>query len=449
MTSRLRSALFFLLFALACTASRAWGNHALMSFRLFEAMPEVAQAAPVRAEPLEDFLRAQEHRLVGLLAEQEAWARRHLEPYAPRPDALVFRAEPARSDAARRAAFLAALRLAPDVRLALYRQLDPRLERESTLPLLEHEVVSALAIGKGATQRFIALQPGQGVAPLAVLASACDEPDYGHDIGLFSDNGKPAGQRYGFGVQPFGNPAMVNSSQAPFHMGFHHQGSVFNTLAPSFRRTYAALRVDQYRRLAKLAFETGHSYWGWRFAGWALHHVQDLTQPYHASAAPGSSTTGMVWVELLAKLGFPDRKRGLIVLQSNRHFVLEKYQTQLLLASAQSGQDGAIEQALRDDSRDAGYGAWRDDYLIDVVAREAHAEGPATDEAVVTGAPQRYVLDPDFDFGVKEGGIDLDAEMRAQLLAQRQRFQARIASLLGHVGAHSRIVLRSMLPASR
>ena len=422
----------------------AWGNHSLISYRVFEAMPEVAQAPAVSAEPLERFLQLQELRIERLLAEQESWARGHLKGYAPRPDALRFRAQATRGDAERRAAFLAAMRLAPDVRLALYRQLDPRHERDIGAEL-PHTQVSTLTLSKGATQHFVALQPGQSVSALAVLASACDEPDYGLDIGLFEDNGRPAGRLYGFGRQPFGNPAMSNSSQAPFHMAFFHQGALFERLAPAFARTFAAWRVEQYRGLARLAFETGHPYWGWRFAGWALHHVQDLTQPYHASAAPGSSTAGMVWAELLAKLGMPERKRGLIVLQSNRHFVLEKYQTQLLLAAAREGRDGAIERALRDAARDDDYGPWRDDYVVDVVARQAHAEGPQTDAAVVTGAPLRYVLDPAFDFGASESGIDLDTEMRTQLLEQRERFQQAIARLLGHLGAHSRNLLRSVL----
>ena len=41
------------------TSALAWSNHALASYRAFEVMPEVAQAAPVTAEPLEAFLAAQ------------------------------------------------------------------------------------------------------------------------------------------------------------------------------------------------------------------------------------------------------------------------------------------------------------------------------------------------------------------------------------------------------
>jgi hypothetical protein len=54
-------------------------------------------------------------------------------------------------------------------------------------------------------QRFIRVADGENVAPLAVLASAADEPDYGHDINLFSDNPGEVGALYGFGPQPFGD----------------------------------------------------------------------------------------------------------------------------------------------------------------------------------------------------------------------------------------------------
>lgn len=420
----------------------AWGNHSLLAYRAFEHMPEVAQAPAVRAEPLDEFLRDQEPALARLLDEQEAWARTEIQAYRPRPEALRWRPNPKHDAAARRLAFLRALRLSPQARFALFLQRDPRQPDLIGLPLL-HEAVSTVALSKGATQQFEALPPWQPVSALAVLASACDEPDYGLDVDLFDEQGSD----YGLGPQPFGNPAIRISSQAPFHMGFFHQGAVFNRLAPAFTRSFAPLRFHQYSTLAALAFRSGHPYWGWRFSGLALHYVQDLAQPYHASAAPGASLSGMVWANLLAAMGLPDRKAGLVVLQSNRHFVLERFQTQWALAAALARQDGPSEQALRDLSLDARYPAWSPAYLREVVAAEAHAAGPRTDAAVVVGAPARYVLDPGFDFGANEAGIDLDAETRSMLKAQRERLQAVVAELLGHFGAHSRNSLRAILRA--
>lgn len=433
----------FLLLALLPTQAQAWGNHSPMCYRAFERMPEVAGAAAVRAEPLADFLRGQEAAIANTLDAQEAWAQAHLKGHAARPAALRFVADARRSDTDRRAAFLRALRLSPRARLALYLQADPR-EAAPTRAALDAADVTAVTPSKGATQRFLALQAGEAVAPLAVLASACDEPDYGHDLNLFDDNpGSPADPSYGFGRQPFGNPAVAIGSQAPFHMGFFHQGAIFETLAPSFARTFTELRVQQYGGLAVLAWRTGHDYWGWRFAGLALHHVQDLTQPYHASAAPGAGLPHMMWVNLKAQLGAPADRQGLVVLQSNRHFVLEQFQTRWILEAARKRQDGALEQALRDAARDAAYPPWSPAYVREVVAAEAFKAGPATDVAVVVGAPAKFVTDPDLDFGANEARFG--PELARDLQGQRDALQRQLAELLGHFGAHSRNALRGLL----
>jgi hypothetical protein len=435
----------FAVLALSLPAlAQAWGNHSPMCYRSFERMPEVANAAPVRAEPLTDFLRDQEPAIARTLDAQEAWAREHLKRHAPRPDALRFVPDAARSDAERRAAFLRALRLSPQSRLVLYLQTDPR-EGEGDRPRLESRDVSTVVPGASGTQRFVALQPGERVSALAVLASACDEPDYGHDLNLFDDN--PGAPRYGFGKQPFGNPAVPIGSQAPFHMGFFHQGPVFNTLAPSFARTFTELRVQQYGGLAVLAWQTGHAYWGWRFAGMALHHVEDLTQPYHASAAPGATLGRMVWAQVKAAVGAPADRQGLVVLQSNRHFVLEQFQTRWIIDAARQRRDGPLELALRDATRDANYPPWSPDYVREVVASEAFAAGPATDAAVVVGAPARFVTDPAFDFGANE--TLLGPELSQDLQGQRDTLQRQIAELLGHFGAHSRNALRGLMTEAR
>ncbi|RZJ10021.1 MAG: phospholipase [Rubrivivax sp.] len=411
-----------------------------MCYRAFERMPEVAGAAAVKVEPLVDFLRDQETTIARTLDAQEAWAREHLVGHSPRPDPLRFFPDAKRSDADRRTAFLRALRLSPHSRLALYLQIDPRAPDASRPPLGAAQV-GAVANSKGSTQRFVALQAGETVAPLAVLASACDEPDYGHDLNLFDDN--PGNPGYGFGKQPFGNPAVAIGSQAPFHMGFFHQGAVFNTLAPSFARTFAELRVQQYGGLAVLAWQTGHAYWGWRFAGLALHHVEDLTQPYHASAAPGATLGHMMWVNLKAQLGFPADRQGLVVLQGNRHFVLERFQTDWILDAAGKQRDGPLEQALRDLSRDVRYPPWGPGYVREVVAAEAFAAGPAADAAVVVGAPAKFVTDPNFDFAANEA--ELGPELARDMQGQRDGLQRQVAELLGHFGAHSRNALRGLL----
>lgn len=435
----------------ASGTAQAWSNHALASYRAFEVLPEVAQAAPVAAEPLEDFLRAQAAPIEALLDSEDAWARAHIAHYPPLPAQLRFQAQAAPADAAAlRKAFLTALRVSPESRLALYLQPDPWGPPPAPSERLEHDVVSALPARDkdGGAHVFVRLRPGERVAPLAVLASATDEPDYGMDLNLWEDSPSEWGPAYGFGKIPFGNPNLDFSTQAPFHMGYHHESPVLYLAAGFLQRTYPLLRVHQYASLSELAFRSGHPYWGWRFAGLALHYLQDLTQPYHASLAPGFSTARLIGINLLSVLGMPGAKNGMVILLSNRHFVLERYESQMIKAAAQARQAGAVDLALRDTSTDANYPAWSDPYPRDTVAREAHGAGPAVTVQMVATVPPGYVTDPGFDFGVHAGSIDLMAEVARQGDGHRAALEAAIAGLMRHFGAHSRNMVRGILANS-
>ena len=425
-------------------AAWAWSNHSLVAYRALETMPEVAKAAPVTAEPLEAFLKAEEKAIEALLARQEEWARKNIEPYAPRPDALAFAANPARSDDARRLAFIMALRISPNSKFALFVQPDARTMPEPT-ERLPHAAVNFLPEQPNAPYRYVAVKPGEAVPVLSVVASASNEPDYGLDINLWEDSPSDWGKVYGFGKLPFGNPALYFSTQAPFHMGLYHEDWLIFKAAPFIRRTFPLLRIHQYSGLAALAFRTGHAYWGWRFTGLALHYTQDLTQPYHANLAPGDSTFRMISANVLAMAGLPRQRDDLIVLLSNRHLALERYQNELLMASAKAKQDTPLDLALRKLELDASYPAWNDFYARDVVARESHAAGPGVAQAIVAAMPAEYVSNPGFDFGVKESGINLGAEMAKADPAKRAELDRQVAALLGHFGAHSRNTIRGIL----
>jgi len=441
-----------LLFATCLSAlslpALAWSDHSLVTYRAFEAMPEVAQAAPVAPEPLEVFLKAQEAPIADLLARQEQWARTHMPQYAPRPDALVFKADPSRSDAERRKAFLQGLRVSPLSRFALYVQTDLRTT-PNPAKLLAHDAVNFLPEQTDDTRRFVAIAPQQRVAPLAVLASASDEPDYGLDINLWQDSPSDWGKAYGFGTLPFGNPALYYATQAPFHMGFYHQDWLIYKAAPFTQRTYPLMRIQQYTSLAALAFRNGHPYWGWRFSGLALHYIQDLTQPYHSDLAPGDSTLRLISANVMAMAGFPRRRDDLIVLLSNRHLVLEKFQNESMVESAKAGKDTSLETALRRLELDKAYPAWSELYARDTVAREAHATSKRTVDTLLNTVPAKLVSDPKFDFGVKEADIKLLTEIESAGPGKRAELEKLVAELLSRLGAHSRNTVRGVLKASQ
>lgn len=239
----------------------AWSNHALASYRAFEAMPEVTKAAAVPAEPL------------------------------------------------------------------------------------VHDVVSALPARDkdGGGHHFVRLLPGESVAPLAVLASASDEPDYGMDLNLWEDN-------------------------------------------------------------------------------------------------PSSRPLSMV--------GMPGAKDNMIILLSNRHFVLERYESQMIQSAALACKASSVEAARHDTSTDASYPAWSDLYARNTVARQAHDLGVTVTHQMLATVPTGYVNDPGFDFGLHAKDIDLMAEVARQGDAPKTALESTIATLMRNASAHSRNLVRGILQES-
>lgn len=252
----------------------AWSNHSVGSYLALRDLPALREAPEVAVESLEQFVSEQYPGLVALLDEQENFARKHFPDYPPRPDNLRLAPQPG---ADLRRDLLMALRVNPQIHLAQVIQPMPGEDLAGRPQLKATEVMVEQTLSPWNRQRFIQLQSGQTVAPLAVLATAADEPDYGHDINLFSDNPGAVGALYGFGVQSFGDARFQYSSQAPFHMGFFHESAVVYVAAPFLLRNWPDWRAYQYFGLARFAFANGHPYWGYRFLGWGMHYLQDLT----------------------------------------------------------------------------------------------------------------------------------------------------------------------------
>jgi hypothetical protein len=435
--------------SLAATNAHAWGNHTIPAYRAFEKMPEVAQAQPVTVTTLESFLKDQEQAIESLLASHDQWAQTHLQAYPALPAALTFKANPNMSDEARKLAFLMALRVAPNSRFTLFYQPDPAAGPVDPATLVPFNTVSTLPEQPNSIYRFVGLKPGDTVAPLSIIASASDEPDYGLDINLFADSPSDWGKVYGFGTLPFGNPSLYYATQAPFHMGFYHEAAIIYKAASFVKRTFPQLRVHQYSTLAELAFRTGHPYWGWRFSGLALHYIQDLTQPYHASLSPGSSAAKMISVNLMAMLGMTGMKDDMVILLSNRHLALEKYQNQMLFQAAQKQTFGIADYALHKIDRDTNYPGWTPLYARDVVSKESHAFGSQLTKIIVKTMPPLYVNDAKFDFGPKESGIDLKTEIRQSDPTKVAELDQAVADLLANFGSHSRNLVRGVLTASQ
>ncbi|MGB8924007.1 MAG: phospholipase [Pseudomonas sp.] len=425
--------LTFLLLLLCAMAPTAWGwsNHTVGSYLALQALPALRDAPPVEVEPLERFLAEQYPAVVALLEQQESFACEHFAQYPPRPDNLKLPAVPGDN---LRHAFLTALRLNPRIHLAMVIQPLPGQDLPEREHLAADQVMVEQTLSPWNRQRFIRVANGERVAPLAVLASAADEPDYGHDINLFSDNPGEVGALYGFGPQPFGDARFQYSSQAPFHMGFFHESPVVYAAAGFLQRSWPDWRAYQYLGLARLAFATGHPYWGYRFLGWGVHHVQDLTQPYHAKPLPGVELPSLLLLEGMALAGFADDKQASIERVATRHMEIEKYQATWLRRLLRAGQPHPMLDAYADVAEDRQYPPYSVDYLRDVVSAESVEDSAAFDEAIGQWLEATPVTS---DFS---SGNQLQRETFEHPALNQQLFK-----LLGHFGAHSRIYVSAGL----
>jgi len=425
------------------SSALAWSDHPLGAYPALSVMPEVADAAPVNAESLESFLKAEQANLVQVFAEEEVWARANVTNYPTRPDGLAFNLG---DDDTLRKRFLEALRVNPTIKTPLYIHALPGEDIGDQTALAWQKVT--ILKGEGSTTRttFVALEEGQEVTPLKVAATACDEPDYGLDIGLFEDNDTEFGARYGWGTQPFGNKKLEFGTQAPFHMGFFHESGIVYSLAPFVGFTFPEARLHMYLTLARFAFKTGHDYWGWRFVGWGLHYIQDLTQPYHSTLLPGVSVPRMLWINTISMIGLGGAKEDAVQLVSNRHLAIEDYQYGLLVAVYKAhSADHPVMTSLKDTQKDAAFPAFSDGYVKEQLTLQSNARSTETDTAIVTHFPERMVDQPTYVLGQTEPGLDVYETVIKEKPEAEAPLDALVADLLGAFGIHSRAYVRAAL----
>jgi len=347
----------------------AWSNHYLFNRAALEVLPEVANAPKVKVETLEDFLLKEKDGLIALMAQIENDAKITFAKSAPQPEPLAFKGGDAQTI---RENFLRALRVNPKTPLGYFLQVMPG----QPLPGKRTNPNSVSIFGEKDLKRdyvFYDIRKGDMVSPLEVLSTAGDEPDFGLDINLFNDNGEPIGKDYGFGTQSFGDPKLYYGTQAPFHIGYYHESGIIFLAAGFLKRTYPRYRVHQFTSLARYAFKTGHPYWGYRFLGWGLHYVGDLTQPYHARVLPTYGTMGMLWINIKAMMGFDKAKLEAIDRISSRHTTLERYHlTVISEAYAKKNMQHPFILSLKVVDKDKTYGVFSDQYLVDVLAKESY-----------------------------------------------------------------------------
>ncbi len=379
-----------LLQALQVKEAAAWSEHPLLVKPALANHPVWRYATAVEAVTLKDFLIRTESELANFLGRQEAWSVTNLPNYKPCPEALMFRATGNPDDILER--FYSAIRINPHVKVPLYLHLIPGQESFNRDPADPAAITTLANPGAMLSSRYVWVRAGEMLDPFEVLCTANDEPDYGFDLGLFEDNGTAYGKRYGFGIQPFGNPNLEYSSQAPFHMGFFHEAGILYKFGPFLRETYIDYRIFLYKALSEFAFQQGQPYWGWRFMGWGMHYMGDVSMPYHMKPLPGVSTTRMMWINLKSILGASRARDNAVQIVSNRHTVFEEFQLQVLRKAYQDSENShPFLLALRDS---AGNGAFSYDFLINTAALQSASAAREIDRILKKNVPVRMVSDP-------------------------------------------------------
>ncbi|MEA1652373.1 hypothetical protein UAJ10_25610 [Nitrospirillum sp. BR 11164] len=431
-------------FFAAQPAAWAWSNHTLCTWPAVEAMPQVAGHS-VPAETLAGFLAKEAAALPKVLEEEEQWARAHVPFYAPRPDGLAFKVAVDADAAALKQAFVHAIRVNEEVPIALYRQRPPGTDAAAGRGM-DWPALSILKNPEDVDlKQMERLEEGEAVPVADVVATASNEPDFGLDIGLFQDNGQKQGALYSFGTQPFGNPLLDYGSQAPFHMGFYHESGILYKAAPYLQKTYPEARVHLYMTLSRFAFAQGHPYWGWRFAGWAIHYVQDMAQPYHARVLPGVGVPSMLWTSVLDMAGVHGPKLAALNRVTNRHTSLENYQKNRMAAAYARGDMGdPLLAALRDTHGDTAVQRLQPDTLREVSSAQSVAVADALDAQLERSFPARYVSDAATNLDGKDA--DLYALSRQAPAAEQAKLADMVADRMRQAGRDTRAVIRAVAP---
>jgi hypothetical protein len=418
-------------------SAQAWNNHTYLTYPIFQSQPEYQEM--VVAETLDCFLAKEKEKIGTLLKAEESWALANIKAYPACPPDLDFSAS---KESDLRLRFLKALRLNPGMKLPLFVMLLPG----SPIPAKKPLPWSALSVLANDFQNmvYVPLDPGEKISALDVLSTASDEADNGLDIGLWEDNETSFGKEYSYGKQPFGNPKLSSGTQAPFHMGFYHESKIIYKAAPYVQKAFPEQRVHLYQSLAKLAFQTGHPYWGYRFAGWGLHYLQDMTMPYHTTIMPGRSTLTMLSIAVLDLIGIHGPKSWVISEVSRAHYLIEKLLNEGLRDAYKNHQkDYVLFKTLGDSTADAAYPIYYDHFPSQVAAKESNAVAkslPSILKAIVTD--QKSYMDieriseaGDYDAGKFIAGAPEKAAQEYNRIIEKQ---------MRSTGAFSRIYMRSI-----
>ena len=382
-------------FLFLSVSSYAYDDHALISY--YSLRKDLGDES-VRLEPLSEFLVKEQVGIAEALSEAELWCKKHLSRYKPLPRELVFAAGGNPADIEAR--FLKSIRVNPQYFRSGYLQdVSGNLSVKFPDKINDWKELYLLNCNYHSQIPFVKLRPGDTVPAIDVISTASDIPDYGMDIGLFANNQTVFSGIYGFGDQLFGDPEKLMHQQAPFHMPYYHD-AFLTTVMPHLKSPYAIYREKYYSEIAKVAFRTKHYYWGYYFAGLALHYVEDCCLPYHVSIVPGSNGLLLFW-EIIKDNSYI--ARVILPKISAQHLFLEAYIYNIFIEERNGHKKPYFIDAASGDPAHGELSPKDDDmFIVSVLAKKAfdlgNKMGPVI-EGITDGPQMRSEISARVDSG--------------------------------------------------
>lgn len=415
-----------MLLSLLASPALAWGYHYLMTGPILSHPSTPWAAEAVAVEPLDTFLGAEAKGVEALFAEFYTWL--------GQKGSLRYTAIPFDTANPNTAAFLRSARINPAAELPTVRRLLPG-EAAPDLPVLPLASVSSV-LHEVPPFRYDFVDPGTSMTSTQVLSTYIDEPDWGYDHALWGHT------EYGYGEQPFGKPE-GESSKAPFHMYFGHENFLVKAFAPEVTENIMVERVELFARLSELALRSGHAYWGYRFAAWSAHYLQDLAQPYHAKALP--SVGGGYYVRYAVSPNKDKLKTRATQLAANRHFLYEDFVALKLQEhyTAPDDTSRALVGALA-----GGAAGWTDTTVGAIMARlskDSSAHARTIDRTIRTSFEPRMVEDESYDLET-DAAYDVAKTMAAIPDKERARLLAETVEDFERAGLATRTLLGLVRP---
>jgi len=97
----------------------------------------------------------------------------------------------------------------------------------------------------------------------------------------------------------------ITQDSARLSLTTFHENWLVRKLLPQFSNNhYCEYQIKKFFELSKFAFKSGHDYWGYRFLGWGLHYLHDLSNPYNCAIAPQHNSFKLFMFLIADKIGF-------------------------------------------------------------------------------------------------------------------------------------------------